>query len=190
MISLIVAVDEQGIIGDSDQDGLPWFCPVDLERFRMLTWDSLVVVGRKTWEDMPDSVLEGRQVLVVTSDATGTETEFEPYRTEFYPLNPIITKADQHVVIAGGRSIYESALDTEGLVGRVFITRLPIECDGDIEWPGLPDGWEKAREKEFLAKPQLLQYDTTGMKPETTTQPKVVFEEWKPPPKGVPDDST
>ena len=173
MISLIAAVDTDGILGDTETNGLPWFCRTDLEHFRSLTWGSDLVLGRKTWEDMPDSVQEGRRIWVVTSEANGTETDREPSRTEFFPINRHLLNTDRHVVIGGGASIYEQALATKGLVDRAFLTRLPISSGGNVKWPGLPEEWEKVRDKKVSVSEKLLEYDTS----ESAT-PHIHFEEW------------
>ena len=53
-IMMIVAMDDQGIIG---QDGeLPWRLSSDLKRFKKLTVAdgfNAVVMGRKTWDSLP-----------------------------------------------------------------------------------------------------------------------------------------
>ena len=49
-VSLIVAMDAQGIIGR--RGGLPWHLPADLQRFKSLTLHHPVVMGRKTHESI------------------------------------------------------------------------------------------------------------------------------------------
>ena len=55
-ISMIVAMDEDGCIGK--RGNLPWRISSDLSRFRRLTEGdgfNAVVMGRKTWDSLPDS---------------------------------------------------------------------------------------------------------------------------------------
>ncbi len=62
----IAAMDSQGGIG---RDGrLPWRCPADMEHFRKLTLGHILVVGRVTYENLPQ--LDGRTVVVLSSRYT------------------------------------------------------------------------------------------------------------------------
>ena len=45
------------VIGKDNK--LPWDIPEELERFRALTRNQVVIMGRKTWESLP----EGRRPL-------------------------------------------------------------------------------------------------------------------------------
>src|SRR3954471_21586278 len=68
MIRLIWAQGDGGVIGADG--GLPWHLPEDLKLFRELTVGSTVVMGRRTWESLPDRFrpLPGRTNVVLTSD--------------------------------------------------------------------------------------------------------------------------
>ena len=57
-----------GVIGADG--GLPWHLPEDLALFRRLTTGSTVVMGRCTWESLPERFrpLPGRHNVVLTSD--------------------------------------------------------------------------------------------------------------------------
>ena len=64
--TLVAAVARNGVIG---RDGtIPWHLPEDLARFRELTLGRTVVMGRRTWESLPDRFrpLPGRTNVVVT----------------------------------------------------------------------------------------------------------------------------
>ena len=63
MISLIVAVSENGVIG---RDGdMPWRLPSDLKRFKQVTLGKPVIMGRKTFQSI-GRPLPGRTNIVVT----------------------------------------------------------------------------------------------------------------------------
>ena len=48
LISLVVAMDQNGVIGA--EGALPWRLPDDMRRFREITWGKPVIMGRKTYE--------------------------------------------------------------------------------------------------------------------------------------------
>jgi len=67
-MKLIVACDPKGGIGYDNK--LPWTnIRGDLPRFKALTDNSIVVMGRNTWESLPKKPLIGRLNFVVTSQA-------------------------------------------------------------------------------------------------------------------------
>jgi len=68
-LTLILAVASGGLIGDGK--GLPWSpIPADTKRFRDLTLGKVVVMGRETWESLPEQYrpLPKRRNVVLTHD--------------------------------------------------------------------------------------------------------------------------
>jgi len=49
-ISLIAAIDKNNLIGQNNQ--LPWHLPEDLQRFKALTLNKPILMGRKTYESI------------------------------------------------------------------------------------------------------------------------------------------
>ena len=68
-LTLIAAVARNGIIGKDN--ALPWHLPADLRHFKALTTGHTVIMGRKTWESLPEKFrpLPGRRNIVVTRNA-------------------------------------------------------------------------------------------------------------------------
>jgi len=180
-VSLIVCMDQEGVIGDSGSQELPWSCPLDLEMFRRLTWGADVVVGRKTWDELPrePSLYQGRRWHVITSEPETIPT-YPPRRPPTHSATPCddweaATRFHQHTVIAGGASIYEQALQS-GIVDRCFVTRLPIRSSGDIQFPTeRMNQWELERSRDE----QTIVDDKR--RPMRQVERKFVkFEEWVP----------
>src|SRR3954449_11435566 len=67
-LALIAAVARNGVIGD--RGGMPWRLPEDLQHLRRTTLGHPVVMGRRTWDSLPDRFrpLPGRRNVVVTRD--------------------------------------------------------------------------------------------------------------------------
>ena len=67
-MKLILAMDPSGGIGY--KNNLPWKkLEGDLSRFKTLTTDQVVVMGRNTWDSLPKKPLPHRLNFVVTSKA-------------------------------------------------------------------------------------------------------------------------
>tara|TARA_B110000438_G_C15772188_1_gene632408 strand:+ start:683 stop:1177 length:495 start_codon:yes stop_codon:yes gene_type:complete len=101
-IHLIWAQDENGGIG---KDGkLPWYIPEDLKKFKELTLDSTIVMGRKTWESLPLKPLPKRQNIVL-SKTQNYDTVMCSSLGEC--MEYLDTQNISKVFIIGGRSIYK-----------------------------------------------------------------------------------
>jgi len=52
-LNIILALSKNSVIGNNN--GLPWkFIPADMNRFKKLTIGSTVLMGRKTWDSLPN----------------------------------------------------------------------------------------------------------------------------------------
>lgn len=140
MISLVVAASENGVIGRDG--GLPWHLGDDLRRFKALTMGKPIVMGRKTFESI-GRPLPGRQNIVITRQA---DFSAEGCDVVASPGAAIDAAGDAgEIMVIGGGEIYALFLPR---AGRVYLTRVAAEVDGDTFFPDLPaDEWaETARE--------------------------------------------
>ncbi len=132
MISIIVAVSTNNVIG-SDGD-LPWKLPDDLRRFKRLTMGKPIVMGRRTWESI-GKPLPGRQNIVLTGraglDAAGCAVAASPAEALAAAGNA------SEVMIIGGSQVYALFLPK---AGRIYLTRVHAEIDGDTYFPGIDEG--------------------------------------------------
>ena len=139
-VALIWAQAANGVIGD--RGTLPWHLPEDLTRFRDLTMGATVVMGRATWESLPERVrpLPGRD-NVVLSRRPGWSAEGARVVAS---LREALTGVTGDVWVIGGASVYAAALP---LADRVEVTELRDAFPGDVTAPPLDDGWrETARD--------------------------------------------
>lgn len=143
MITIIAAVSKNGMIG---RDGkLPWHIPEDLKHFKELTLGKVVLMGRKTWESIPEKFrpLPGRTNVVVTRQTGYTAP---PGVEVFSSLDDALTAhATDAVLVIGGAEVYRQAMP---LAGRLEITHVDSEVEGDTMFPPIDqDVWkEKTRE--------------------------------------------
>jgi dihydrofolate reductase len=138
-ITLVLARAANGVIG---ADGtMPWHIPADLRRFKRLTMDRPMIMGRKTFDSLP-ALLEGRRHIVLTRDASWSEEGAEVARS----VEDALRMANApHVMVIGGAEIYRLFLP---LADRIELTEVALSPDGDarIDTPE-PGQWEEvARE--------------------------------------------
>ena len=65
-VSVIVVVDENFAIGY--KNGLLCHLPADLKHFKSLTTGKTIIMGRKTFESLPNGALPNRENIVLTRD--------------------------------------------------------------------------------------------------------------------------
>ena len=77
-IEIVVAFDEEHGIGRLGS--IPWNHGEDVQRFRNLTIGAVVVMGRKTWESIPERnrPLKDRVNCVLSRDLAFTPIELDP----------------------------------------------------------------------------------------------------------------
>ena len=77
-IHLIWAQDENGGIGKNGK--LPWYISEDLKKFKKITSNSTIIMGRKTWESLPMKPLPNRDNIVLSSTAQNNVTTYKSYK--------------------------------------------------------------------------------------------------------------
>lgn len=134
MISIIVAVAENGVIGDRNR--LLWHISEDLRRFKALTTGHPVVMGRKTCESLGRPLPNRRNVVISRQETQIAGCEVVHSLDEALALFP----ADEEVFIIGGAQIYAAALP---IADRFYLTRVGHAYEGDTRFPDWnPDDWQ------------------------------------------------
>jgi len=118
--------------------GLPWHVPEDLKLFRALTMGSTVVMGRRTWESLPEArrPLPGRVNVVLSKDSLCSPEGARVARS----VADVLTSYDDCWVI-GGASVYAAFLPH---ADRVVRTTVDLDVVGDAHAPALDDTWLEA----------------------------------------------
>lgn len=127
MISIIVAIAQNGIIGD--KNSLLWHIKEDMRFFRTTTSGHAVIMGRKTFESLGSKPLPKRKNIVITR----SDLSFEGALTA-HSLDEAIAMAegDEETFIIGGAQIYRAAL---AVADRMYITRVEHDYQGDTSFP-------------------------------------------------------
>ena len=159
MISAIVAVDNNWGIGFNGD--LLEHIPEDLKYFKQLTTGNTVVMGRKTWDSLPNKPLPNRTNIVITNN-TNMEGQAEFMDLADAILYFIYNKNDNIFIIGGGK-IYEELLP---MCNRVYVTKIFKDHDQvDTYFPNLDesDKWAPATCSDIRQQGDLMyqfwQYD-------------------------------
>lgn len=129
-VSLVAAVARNGVIG---RDGrIPWHLPEDLARFRAVTMGHPVIMGRRTWESIPDRFrpLPGRRNVVVTRNPRWTDDGAERAGSLEGALD--LLEGASEVFVIGGAELYRAAIP---LADELLLTEIDEDVDGDTSFP-------------------------------------------------------
>jgi len=153
LITLIVAVADSGVIGRDN--GLPWHLPEDLKRFKRLTMGKPMVMGRRTFESI-GKPLPGRLNIVVTRDTN--------YRREgvtaVHDVDGALRAAGDapEVMVIGGAELFRALLPR---AGRIHLTRVHGNIEGNVMWPALDERDWAVVERETHAADERHAYAMT-----------------------------
>lgn len=132
-IIIIAAVARNRAIGKNNQ--LLWNIPEDMAHFKALTQGHAVLMGRKTWESLPERFrpLPGRRNIVITRQSDYAA----PGAILASSIEQGIAAAQnaEKLFIIGGADIYAQAM---ALADRLEITEVDLEPDGDAWFPEIP----------------------------------------------------
>lgn len=133
-VGMVWARSMSGVIGADG--GIPWHVPEDLAHFRAVTGSATVVMGRRTWESLPERFrpLPGRRNVVLTR-----ATDWSAEGAEVVHDLAAALDTDGPVWVIGGGAVYRDAL---AAADRVSETIVDLEVDGDTHAPALDDAWE------------------------------------------------
>lgn len=143
-VGMIWAQTRDGVIGRAGD--MPWNAPEDMAHFKATTMAHPVVMGRRTWQSIPDRFrpFAGRTNVVLTRDPEVTAEAEAAGALVFTDLDEALAAATdapggELVWIVGGGSLYAAAADRADVA---VITVLDLEVtDGDTFAPALPPGF-------------------------------------------------
>ncbi len=142
MLSIIVAVAENGVIGN--RNALIWHISEDLKNFKRLTSGHPVIMGRKTFESL-GRPLPKRTNVVITRQ---TDLKIEGC-TMAHSLEEALAlfPEEEEVFVIGGAQIYAEALP---LADRFYLTRVEHPYEGDTRFPEWnTDEWRLLHSEAF-----------------------------------------
>lgn len=153
MIVIIAAVAENNALGKDNK--LLWHLSDDLKRFKALTLDGYILMGRKTFESLP-GVLPRRKHIVITRNPNFSVEGVEAAKS--IPEAIKLVPKDKDVYIIGGGEIYAQSLE---LADKIELTRVHHTFDADTFFPELDKSRWELTYSEFHPKDEKHQFDFT-----------------------------
>lgn len=145
-LNLIYAQSRGGVIGY--QGTMPWHLPEDLSHFKRQTLNAPVIMGRKTWDSIPERFrpLPGRRNIVITRQ-TGWGAPGAEVAHALEDAIALVSDAPEAWVM-GGAQIYAQALP---LAQKAVVTEIDADFQGDAFAPVLSSDWRETCREQHVA---------------------------------------
>ncbi len=127
MLIALVACDPNGVIGKGGH--LPWHYPEELEHFHREILGKVIIMGHKTYLDLPKRCLKSSIPYVFSREHTIPEEEV----TRVEEVEEIPPSEETQYVI-GGSEIFDLYFK-KGKIDSALITHIKKEYEGNIFFP-------------------------------------------------------
>lgn len=128
-ISIIAALNHKRVIGKDN--GIPWHLPYDMKFFMRTTMNHTLVIGRKTFEGLPNQQpLKNRKHLLLSKTWEGEHPDVKVFSSMTQLKKSV--QQEKQVFIVGGTAIYQAFLP---IATELILTLVDNEVDGDTFFP-------------------------------------------------------
>lgn len=146
-IAYVVAMDENRVIGRNND--LPWRLPDDMRWFREKTLGKPCIMGRKTYDSLPDRFrpLPGRLNIVVTRNSVYQALG----AVVVHSVDEALQAAGdvEELIIVGGGDLFRRLLP---VVDRLYLTQVRGAVEGDVFFPPIDlSQWRETYRQEHPA---------------------------------------
>lgn len=124
---MIAAVSQNGVIGNSDTNNLCWNYPDDMKFFRKMTAESIVIMGRKTFDSIGRALPKRKNIII------SSQPKPEKYQSlDLFYYTSLQQALAEHqgsnIWIIGGSSLYQDGLQ---FTDEIYITSIPKMIKGN-----------------------------------------------------------
>lgn len=148
-ITIICALAQNRAIGF--QNKLLYHLRKDLQRFKALTTQHTIIMGRRTFESFPKGALPNRRNIVLTRNAQWSA----PGAETFASLDEALAAcgSDEQIFVIGGESVYAAALPLADTLCLTHVEDTPAQADAFFPEIDLSQ-WQKVNEESHAADEQ------------------------------------
>lgn len=147
----IMACDPRGVIGKNGK--LPWFYHKELEHFRNTTYGQIIIMGSKTFLDVPKDVLQNCFNIVLSQKLNKTSAPLLPSTLFIQSLQEFLSidylPKDKQLYVIGGAKIVRLFLENN-LIEEFLLTKISKTYEGDTFFPlDLLKNWPYIKVSEY-----------------------------------------
>ena len=138
MLSIIVAKAKNNTIGKDNK--LLWNIPDDLKRFKELTINHNIIMGRKTFESIGRILPNRKHIIFSQNPDFKIDNENIEIVHSMLQIQQYIEDENENFVI-GGAMIYNLLMP---YVTKMYVTEIDKDFEGDTVFPRInPDIWQE-----------------------------------------------
>ena len=141
MISIIVAMTSNNYIGKDNK--LLFHIKEDMKRFKSLTIGHKVIMGRKTFESLPNGPLMDRENIVITSNKNYNPDGVIVCKDVLELIQKYVD-SEEEVFVIGGESIYDIFLI---FASKIYLTKIYSDIIGDRKFNFDEDKYKITKEE-------------------------------------------
>ena len=143
MLSIIVAKAKNNIIGKDNK--LLWHIPDDLKRFKELTINHNIIMGRKTFESIGRILPNRKHIIFSQNPDFKIDNENIEIVHSMLQIQQYIEDENENFVI-GGAMIYNLLMP---YVTKMYVTEIDKDFEGDTVFPRInPDVWQEVSRED------------------------------------------
>lgn len=139
-VTQIMAISKNKCIGS--RNTIPWRCSADMKHFAANTKGKVCIMGRQTFESIPNPLKDRTVVVVTTNPIQAQRINLIPGHIACRDLDSALDTAQhlatqKEIMIVGGRHLYTTTVD---FTDKLLMSTINIEVEGDryFDWE-IPD---------------------------------------------------
>jgi len=127
MISLVVAISKNNVIGNNGV--IPWKIKGEQIRFKELTTDKTIIMGRKSFQEIGRPLLN-RKTIVISNSENIVFDNCMSVKSLIEAFD--LVKGEEEVFVAGGGQVYKEAFP---YADKIYITIIDKIIEGNVYFP-------------------------------------------------------
>ncbi len=148
IVSAIVAIAKNNVIGRSSHNDIPWYLPADLKYFKRTTLHHHILMGRNCYESI-GRPLPKRTNVIITRNPFYVATGCCITHSIQEALELAHDHGEEEAFIIGGGEIYKQSIN---LCDKLYVTEVELEVDGDVFFPAIDtQQWKLLQSEAHLA---------------------------------------
>ncbi len=136
----------EGVIGVDGK--IPWHYPADLKRFKELTIDKTIIMGRLTYESIGRPLPRRRNIVIASAPVEVPNVE------TFKTIDEALATCEGDVWFIGGRRVYNEAMAHADIID---VTLVPDRIADGVKFPTISEAhFVRGEPVPFEGDPRLM----------------------------------
>ncbi len=132
MINIIAAIDSKKGLGKDNK--LIWHISDDLKRFKSLTLNHPIIMGRKTFQSIGKALPQRTNIVITKNPEFRAEGVLVVNSLEDAVSKAKVSEGSEEIYIIGGGQVFKEALEKE-LIDRLYLTLIDGNFNADTFFP-------------------------------------------------------